>query len=137
MIEPGRIHNGTEENKETLRKYRGEDNEDFQITEYQAHKGNAFAMYGMGLLYYYGLRGVRRDYAKAVYWFSLRLWRRGTRGSWSCLGRSMQEVLELRGIIPRLLNGSRSHPGSSIFQRTMDWGISMSKVMEWRKTSPK
>ncbi|KAG1334884.1 ERAD-associated E3 ubiquitin-protein ligase component HRD3 [Cocos nucifera] len=70
VIEAVRIHSGTEENKELLRKSRGEDNEDFQITEYQAHKGNAVAMYGMGLLYYYGLRGVRRDYAKAVYWFS-------------------------------------------------------------------
>ncbi|KAG1330535.1 ERAD-associated E3 ubiquitin-protein ligase component HRD3 [Cocos nucifera] len=70
VMEPVRIHSGTEENKEGLRKYRGEDNEDFHITEYQAHKGNAVAMYRMGLLYYYGLRGVRRDYAKAVYWFS-------------------------------------------------------------------
>ncbi|XP_008781053.1 ERAD-associated E3 ubiquitin-protein ligase component HRD3 [Phoenix dactylifera] len=70
VMEPVRIHSGTEENKEALRKSRGEDDEDFHITEYQAHKGNAAAMFRMGLLYYYGLRGVRRDYAKAVYWFS-------------------------------------------------------------------
>lgn len=70
VMEAVRIHSGTEENKEVLRKSRGEDNEGFHIMEYQAHKGNAFAMYHMGLLYYHGLRGVRRDYAKAVYWFS-------------------------------------------------------------------
>ncbi|XP_038984912.1 ERAD-associated E3 ubiquitin-protein ligase component HRD3-like isoform X2 [Phoenix dactylifera] len=70
VIEPVRIHSGTEENKEALRKSRGEDDEGVQITEYQAHKGNAAAMYAMGVLYYYGLRGLRPDYAKAVYWFS-------------------------------------------------------------------
>ncbi|KAH0459806.1 hypothetical protein IEQ34_010469 [Dendrobium chrysotoxum] len=70
VIEPVRIHSGTEENKEALRKSRGEDDEDFQITEYQAQKGNAAAMYRIGLFYYYGLRGVRRDHNKALYWFS-------------------------------------------------------------------
>lgn len=70
VIEPIRIHSGTEENKEALRKSRGEDDEDFQITEYQAQKGNAAAMYRIGLFYYYGLRGVRRDHNKALYWFS-------------------------------------------------------------------
>ncbi|KAJ1297878.1 hypothetical protein BS78_01G411600 [Paspalum vaginatum] len=70
VIEPVRLHSGTEENKEALRKSRGEDDEDFQITEYQAQRGNAAAMYKLGLLYYYGLRGLRRDYGKAFHWFS-------------------------------------------------------------------
>ncbi|CAA2974563.1 ERAD-associated E3 ubiquitin- ligase component HRD3A [Olea europaea subsp. europaea] len=70
MIEPIRIHNGAEENKEALRKSRGEEDEDFQILEYQAQKGNAGAMYKIGLFYYFGLRGVRRNHAKALWWFS-------------------------------------------------------------------
>lgn len=70
VIESVRIHSGTEENKEALRKSRGEEDEDFQITEYQAQKGNAVAMYGIGVLYYYGLRGIRRDHKKALSWFS-------------------------------------------------------------------
>ncbi|KAJ4750823.1 ERAD-associated E3 ubiquitin-protein ligase component HRD3 [Rhynchospora pubera] len=69
MMEAVRLHSGTEENREALRKSRGEDDEDFQITEYQAQRGNAAAMYKLGLLYYYGLRGLRRDHAKARYWF--------------------------------------------------------------------
>ncbi|OVA01700.1 Sel1-like [Macleaya cordata] len=69
VIEPVRIHSGAEENKEALRKSRGEDDEDFQITEYQAQKGNAGAMYKIGIFYYFGLRGVRRDHAKALSWF--------------------------------------------------------------------
>ncbi|KAK6249797.1 Sel1-like repeat - like 1 [Theobroma cacao] len=69
VIEPVRIHNGAEENKEALKKSRGEDDEDFQILEYQAQKGNAGAMYKMGLFYYFGLRGLRRDHAKALMWF--------------------------------------------------------------------
>ncbi|KAK9075154.1 hypothetical protein SSX86_003474 [Deinandra increscens subsp. villosa] len=70
VIEPVRIHNGAEENKDALRKSRGEDDEDFLILEYQAQKGNAIAMYKMGIFYYFGLRGVRRDHAKALSWFS-------------------------------------------------------------------
>ncbi|KAG5536079.1 hypothetical protein RHGRI_023759 [Rhododendron griersonianum] len=69
VIEPVRIHNGAEENKEALRKSRGEEDEDFQILEYQAQKGNAGAMYKIGIFYYFGLRGVRRDHAKALSWF--------------------------------------------------------------------
>ncbi|KAL8139717.1 hypothetical protein V2J09_005738 [Rumex salicifolius] len=69
MIEPVRIHLGMEENKEALRKSRGEDDEDFQILEYQAQKGSALAMYKIGLFYYYGLRGLRRDSSKALSWF--------------------------------------------------------------------
>ncbi|KAL7584013.1 ERAD-associated E3 ubiquitin-protein ligase component HRD3A [Lactuca sativa] len=70
VIEPVRIHSGAEENKEALRKSRGEEDEDFQILEYQAQKGNAVAMYKIGIFYYFGLRGVRRDHAKALWWFS-------------------------------------------------------------------
>ncbi|KAI3762246.1 hypothetical protein L1987_52671 [Smallanthus sonchifolius] len=70
VVEPVRIHNGAEENKDALRKSRGEEDEDFQILEYQAQKGNAVAMYKIGIFYYIGLRGVRRDHAKAFSWFS-------------------------------------------------------------------
>lgn len=69
VIEHIRIHSGTEENKEALRKSRGEADEDFQITEYQAMKGNSAAMFQIGLFYYYGLRGVKRDHARALHWF--------------------------------------------------------------------
>ncbi|KAL5544937.1 hypothetical protein UlMin_008721 [Ulmus minor] len=69
VIEPVRIHNGAEENKEALRKSRGEEDEDFQILEYQAQKGNAGAMYRIGFFYYFGFRGLRRDHGKALYWF--------------------------------------------------------------------
>ncbi|KAK0586577.1 hypothetical protein LWI29_009094 [Acer saccharum] len=70
VVEPVRIHNGAEENKGALRKSRGEEDEAFQILEYQAQKGNAGAMYKIGLFYYFGLRGLRRDRAKALSWFS-------------------------------------------------------------------
>ncbi|KAK4775503.1 hypothetical protein SAY87_023464 [Trapa incisa] len=69
VIEPVRIHNGAEENKEALRKSRGKEDEDFQILEYQAQKGNALAMYKVGLFYYFGLRGLRCDHGKALSWF--------------------------------------------------------------------
>ncbi|GMH14097.1 hypothetical protein Nepgr_015938 [Nepenthes gracilis] len=69
LVEPVRIHLGAEENKEALRKSRGEEDEDFQILEYQAQKGNAGAMYKVGIFYYYGLRGLRWDPAKAFSWF--------------------------------------------------------------------
>ncbi|KAK3228295.1 hypothetical protein Dsin_008161 [Dipteronia sinensis] len=70
VVEPVRIHNGAEENKGALRKSRGEEDEAFQILVYQAQKGNAGAMYRIGLFYYFGLRGLRRDRAKALSWFS-------------------------------------------------------------------
>ncbi|KNA20752.1 hypothetical protein SOVF_049420, partial [Spinacia oleracea] len=69
VVDPVRIHVGAEENKEALRKSRGEDDEDFQILEYQAQKGNAGAMYKIGIFYYFGLRGLRRDLSKALSWF--------------------------------------------------------------------
>ncbi|CAI8607259.1 unnamed protein product [Vicia faba] len=69
VIEPIRLHNGAEENKEALRKSKGEEDEDFQILEYQAQKGNDAAMYKVGLFYYFGLRGLRRDHSKALSWF--------------------------------------------------------------------
>uniref|UniRef100_A0A1J3F7Q4 ERAD-associated E3 ubiquitin-protein ligase component HRD3A n=1 Tax=Noccaea caerulescens TaxID=107243 RepID=A0A1J3F7Q4_NOCCA len=70
VVEPTRIHSGTEENKGALRKSRGEEDEDFQILKYQAQKGNPAAMYKIGLFYYFGLRGLRRDHTKALHWFS-------------------------------------------------------------------
>ena len=69
VIEPVRLHNGAEENKDALRRARGEEDEDFQILESQAQKGNATAMYKIGMFYYFGLRGLRRDRAKALSWF--------------------------------------------------------------------
>lgn len=67
MVEPISIHNEGKENKEALRKFRGEEDEDFQILEYQAKQmGNPHAMYKIGLFYYFGLRGLRRDHAKAL-----------------------------------------------------------------------
>ncbi|KAJ3681662.1 hypothetical protein LUZ60_014235 [Juncus effusus] len=69
VVETVRLHSGTEENRKALRKSRGEDDEDFQITEYQAVRGNGVAMYNLGFLYYYGLRGLRRDHSKARHWF--------------------------------------------------------------------
>ncbi|XP_077236107.1 HCP-like superfamily protein [Tasmannia lanceolata] len=69
VIELVRIHSGAEENKEAFRKLRGEEDEDFQITEYQAMRGNAAAMYKIGIFYYFGLRGVRRNHPKAFSWF--------------------------------------------------------------------
>ncbi|PWA45150.1 Sel1-like protein [Artemisia annua] len=60
---------GGEENKEALRKSTGDEYKDFQIVEYQAQKGNTVAMYKIGISYY-GLRGVSREHAKALSWFS-------------------------------------------------------------------
>ncbi|KAI9080023.1 hypothetical protein K1719_037956 [Acacia pycnantha] len=69
VIDQVRLHKGAEENTEALRKSRGEDDDDFQILEYQAQRGNAAAMYKIGLFYYFGLRGLRRDHVKALSWF--------------------------------------------------------------------
>ncbi|XP_078445074.1 HCP-like superfamily protein isoform X4 [Wolffia australiana] len=66
VLEPVRIHLGSEENKGGLRKSRGEEDDDFQIVDYQAKMGSAPAMRRLGNLYYFGLRGVRRDKAKAL-----------------------------------------------------------------------
>ncbi|KAK8967366.1 hypothetical protein KSP40_PGU005612 [Platanthera guangdongensis] len=101
VIESVRIHSGTEENKEALRKSRGEEDEDFQITEYQAQKGNAVAMYGIGVLYYYGLRGVRRDHKKALSWFSKAV-AKGEPRAMELLGRFMPGGLACRETTPRL-----------------------------------
>ncbi|PWA72415.1 Sel1-like protein [Artemisia annua] len=46
-----------EENKEALRKSRGDEDKDFKIMEYQAQKGNTVAMYKIGISYY-RLRGA-------------------------------------------------------------------------------
>ncbi|KAF3437154.1 hypothetical protein FNV43_RR19907 [Rhamnella rubrinervis] len=69
VIEPVRIHNGAEENDGVLWRFRGEEDDDFKILEYQAKKGAAGAMYKLGLFYYFGLRGLRRDNNKALSWF--------------------------------------------------------------------
>ena len=68
VLQPVRIHFGAEENKGDLRKFRGEEDDDFQIIDYQAQKGSAPAMRRIGNLYYFGLRGVRRNNTKALYW---------------------------------------------------------------------
>lgn len=70
MVVPLRIHRGAEEDKDVLRRFRGEDGEDFKILEYQAQIGHPSAMYRTGLFYYFSLRGIRHDHAKAMYWFS-------------------------------------------------------------------
>lgn len=67
MVVPLRIHRGAEEDKDVLRRFRGED---FKMLEYQAQIGHPSAMYRTGLFYYFSLRGFRHDHAKAVYWFS-------------------------------------------------------------------
>ncbi|KAH7416365.1 hypothetical protein KP509_14G087900 [Ceratopteris richardii] len=69
LVEHVALNDGLEENKDDLRRSRGEDDDDFQILEYQARKGNAKAMSQVGYFYYSGLRGVRRDDAKALEWF--------------------------------------------------------------------
>nr|GEW86552.1 ERAD-associated E3 ubiquitin-protein ligase component HRD3A-like [Tanacetum cinerariifolium] len=51
------------------RKSRGEEDEDFQILEYHAQKGNTVAMHKIGISYD-GLRGVNCGHAKALSWFS-------------------------------------------------------------------
>lgn len=70
VLEPVRIHYGAEENKWGLRKSRGEEDDDFQIIEFQAQKGSAPAMRRIGNIFYFGLRGVRRNNTKALTWFS-------------------------------------------------------------------
>ncbi|CAN6845041.1 unnamed protein product [Brassica oleracea] len=67
MVVPLRIHRGAEEDKDVLRRFRGED---FKMLEYQAQIGHPSAMYRTGLFYYFSLRGFRHDHAKAVHWFS-------------------------------------------------------------------
>jgi SEL1 protein len=49
VIEPVRLHGATEENKETSRMSRGEDDEDFQTTEYQAEQSNDVAIVSLVL----------------------------------------------------------------------------------------
>ncbi|XP_024403374.2 ERAD-associated E3 ubiquitin-protein ligase component HRD3A isoform X2 [Physcomitrium patens] len=68
LTEPVRLNEGFEESRESLKKFRGEDDDDFQFLEYQAHKGYPEAMYRLGVFYYFGLRGVRRDHGKALTW---------------------------------------------------------------------
>lgn len=69
VLEIIRIHNGAEENKEALKKFRGEADEGFQVLEHQALRGNPGAMYQIGMFYYFGMRGVPRDNSNALHWF--------------------------------------------------------------------
>lgn len=59
-VAPLRIHRGAVEDEYVPRRFRGED----------AQIGMPSAMYKVGLFYYFSLRGLRHDHAKAVYWFS-------------------------------------------------------------------
>ncbi|CAM8912132.1 unnamed protein product [Rhodiola kirilowii] len=59
-----RIHNGIEETKLA----QGEVDGEFQMLEYQADRGNAEAMHRVGLYYFLGLWGYRRDHKKAFSW---------------------------------------------------------------------
>lgn len=70
LIDFVRIHDRGEENRSELRRSMGEMSAEIQIMECQARSGNSIAMSGMGSVYYYGLRGLRRDHVKALYWFS-------------------------------------------------------------------
>ncbi|CAK9276017.1 unnamed protein product [Sphagnum jensenii] len=67
LMEPVRLNDGFKESS-ALKKFRGEDDDDFQFLEYQAHKGYTEAMYRLGVFYYLGLRGVRHDHSKALTW---------------------------------------------------------------------
>ncbi|CAH2057256.1 unnamed protein product [Thlaspi arvense] len=118
VLEPVRIHSGAEENEDILRKSRGEEDEDFQILEYQAQKGNSGAMYRIGVFYYFGLRGVRRDHGKALSWF-LKAVDMGEPKSMELLGRYMPEGLELRETTPRHLSGFHVHPSIIFIQPIM------------------
>lgn len=68
LMEPVRLNDGFEESRQALKKFRGEEDDDFQFLEYQAHKGYPEAMYRLGVFYYFGLRGVHRDHTKALTW---------------------------------------------------------------------
>ncbi|XP_002989053.2 ERAD-associated E3 ubiquitin-protein ligase component HRD3A [Selaginella moellendorffii] len=70
LIEHVRLNYGPEESKDSLKKFRGEEDDDFQFLEYQAQKGNSAAMHKIGVIYYYGLRGIPRDHIRALSWFT-------------------------------------------------------------------
>eukprot|EP00246_Nothoceros_aenigmaticus_P013956 TRINITY_DN5091_c0_g1_i1.p1 TRINITY_DN5091_c0_g1~~TRINITY_DN5091_c0_g1_i1.p1 ORF type:complete len:694 (+),score=139.60 TRINITY_DN5091_c0_g1_i1:189-2270(+) len=70
LLEPQRLNDGFEESRDALKKHRGEGDGDFQFTEFQAVKANEDrAMFKLGVLHYYGVRGVQRDHVKALKWF--------------------------------------------------------------------
>ncbi|WVZ01864.1 hypothetical protein V8G54_022670 [Vigna mungo] len=84
VIEPVRLHNGAEENKEALRKSKGEEDEDFQILEglrrdhskalswflKAVEKGEPRSVELLGEIYARGA-GVERNYTKAFEWLTL------------------------------------------------------------------
>lgn len=83
-----RLHiNGTEEDKEALRKSQVGVNDDFQILESQAEEGNAVAMYKVGRLYYIGQRGSQPDHAKALWWLQKAVEEKGEPRSMELLGQ--------------------------------------------------
>ncbi|KAJ1437785.1 Tetratricopeptide-like helical domain superfamily [Sesbania bispinosa] len=132
VIEPVRLHNGAEENKEALRKSKGEEDEDFQILEYQAQKGNAAAMYKVGLFYYFGLRGLRRDHSKALSWF-LKAVEKGEPRSMELLGEIYAREQVLRETTLKPSNGLRLHLNTTSILLIMGWAICTSKAMESTK----
>ncbi|KAG0601960.1 hypothetical protein M758_11G151000 [Ceratodon purpureus] len=68
LLENVRLNYGLEESKDVLKRFRGEEDDDFQFLEYQARKGHPDFMFQLGAFFYYGLRGVRRDHSKALFW---------------------------------------------------------------------
>ena len=82
-----RIHKGGEENKEALRKFRGEEDDDFKILEHQAQRGDAWSMFKIGLFYYFGVKSLRPDRKKAISWF----WKAAEKGE----PRSMEVLGEI------------------------------------------
>lgn len=52
-----------------LDSYGGESSDQFEWVNIQAQDGDDHAMVEMGTIYYWGLRGVARDFAAAFRWF--------------------------------------------------------------------
>ncbi|CAA6661823.1 unnamed protein product [Spirodela intermedia] len=115
VLEPVRIHYGAEENKRGLRKSRGEEDDDFHIIEFQAQKGSVLAMLRIGNLYYFGLRGVRRNNSNALYWFT-RAAEKGEPESMELLGEIYARGAGWRKITQEQWNGLYVQPGWDIFQ---------------------
>lgn len=63
----------------------------------------------------------------------LRLLRKARHEHWSFSVRSMLEVLEWKGTIPKHTSGWHLLQSSNITQLTMDWVIYMLKAMGWRR----
>ncbi|KAK2664539.1 hypothetical protein Ddye_003113 [Dipteronia dyeriana] len=70
VVEPIMIHDGAAEDKEVLMNFLGEEDESFKMLMKEAEEGNAGAMYRIGMIHLFGLRGLRVDHAKALSWLS-------------------------------------------------------------------